>query len=352
MTENQKRALYDYQTKFNETKQNKISKIVKEKLGAIEDTTTSTPLQKVRLIDATAPCISKTVILSIWNANESYALRENTFLDIRYVMAKGVRGKEMQISAGRSTQLRENTNTNAITLSAHKALERKLTLIAEIDGNQFKPAFDEFDTVGYIFKIDDPVPNQYQSVFIVDAKANIFCIEFPDSIHDFSYDDIVKVNRFIVINNLSWMSQYCLNSKRIPHAFVTELTTFSENPRSIEKVNALQMLKDEFHCLKLNAYLKMCRQKIDDGQANKENSGMNYSMGVSTFNLSKTVDTSINQSKPNDASMNQSMTNQTTPGPLTSAQSDRSSPAFWRSYLSNTQTPNVTRKPFKDPRKQ
>lgn len=332
-------------------------------MDKFENKDTSTALQKLRLIDASTPSASKTVILSIWNANDSYStLRENTFLDIKYVTANGMRAKDVQIVAGNSTQMREIHSLKP--LPAHDAFARKLTSIAEIDPAQFKPAFNEFDTLGFVLKVEDPIPKQYQSVFIVDAKANIFCIRFWDCIQQYAYEDIVQVNKFLVITQLEWRAQNRLNRNYIPQAYANELTTFSESPKSVERASALQILKDEFDCLNLSEYLEICRQKIDDVQANKENSSMNQSSRASESNLSKTIDTSLNQSKPNEASLNQSMLIRTTPGPSTSAQPKgaqeridklrhyASPPAFRSSYLASTRTPDIIRKPFKDPRKQ
>lgn len=370
LTSTQKRILDDFQTKFNDTKQSKIEKIFKEKMDACENKATSTPLQKLRLIDASTPCASKTVILSIWNADDSYStLRENKFLDIKYVTANGMRGKDVQIVAGNSTQIREIHSLKP--LPAHDAFARKLTLIAEIEPAQFKPAFNEFDTIGFVLKVEDPIPKQYQSVFIVDANANIFCIRFWDCIQHYAYEDIVQVNKFLVITQLEWRANNRLNRNNIPQAYANELTTFSESPKSVERASALQTLKDEFDCLNLSEYLELCRQKIDDGQANKENSSMNQSSRASESNLSKTIDTSLNQSKPNETSLNQSKSNlnqsmliRTTPGPSTSAQPKgakeridklrhyASPPKFKSSYLASTRTPDIARKPFKDPRKQ
>lgn len=347
MTATQKRLLNDYQMKFTDTKQNKIAAIVREKLDAIENATTSMPLQKVRLIDANAPCASKTVIMSIWKPNESYtALRENTFLDMRYVTANGMRGKDVQIFAGNLTQLRE---IQSAASTAHEAFVRRLIPLASIDPQQFKPPFNEFDTIGFVLKVEDPLPNQFQSVFIVDAERNIFCIKFWGSIQNYAYDDIVQVNKFVMINQLDWRPNNRLNRHCIPQAFVTETTTFSESPKSHERSAALNGLRAQFDRFDLSEYAEICCQKIEDAQANKENSSMNHSSRESTW------------SKPVDSSLNQSMLNRTTPGLSTGGQIlgikekiDRlrnvgSPPAFRSSYLNSTRTPEVARKPFKNP---
>lgn len=346
LTETQRRLLNNYQTKYTETKESEIAALVKEKMGAIENPSTSTPLQKVRLIDASSPVGAKTAILSIWNDSYS-SLRENTFLDLQNVTANGMRGRDIQLTAGSRSQLREIQST---PLDEHGQFARKLTPLAEIDMQLFKPLFNEFDTLGFVFQIDEPFPNHSQSVFIVDAMKNILCIKFWGSINHYAYDDIVRVNKFLVINHLDWRSQNRIYRDGIAQAFVTEITTFSENPKSDERATALRNLRTEFESLNQDEYVEFCCQKLQDAQANKENSSVNIS--------SKASDSSL--SKPFDASLNQSMLSRPSPGPSNVGKPigvveriDRlknyGSPGVFRSsYLNNTRTPDSIRKPFKN----
>lgn len=307
-------------------------------MSDIENPKKATPLQKVRLIDTIAPNVTKTAILAIWRANESHAtLRENTFLDIRCVNANGMRGKDMQLSAGNFTVLREIQSKPS---TIHAPYIRKLTPLMDIDPQQFKPHFNEFDTLGYVLEVEDSMPNAYQSVFIVDAWKNLLCIKFWGSIQQYAYDDIVQARKFLVISNLDWRPQNRVNHNGIPHAFVMEITTFSEIPRSTERAAALDRLRDEFDQLNLTEYEKICCEKMrSNGQANKENSKL------------------IITPQPLDSSMNQSTASTSSAGNrsvlgvqqrIARLRNVGTPPAFRGSYLgSKLQTSH--RKPFKPP---
>lgn len=337
----QVKLLEDYQTKLNEEKQNKISAIVLKKLDAMGGQTKSIPLQKVRLIDATAPCASKTAILSIWNAGEAYAtLRENTFLDIQNVTANGLRAKDVQLTANNYTVIREVRLTPT---ASHATFARRLTPLAEIDPQRFQPHFNEFDTIGFVLKVDEVVPNfPFQSVFIVDAFKNILCIKFWSSIQQYAYDDIVQVNKFLVISQLEWRSQNRFNRNGVAQAFVTELTTFSESPKSEERRLALWDFKQKIDQMDLNEFIESCSEKLGDGvQANKENTSANIS---SNSSLNQTI---VNRTGTiaSPAIQSPSMLIQK----VERLRQCGTPPAFRSSYLNRSHTPNGSRKPFKTP---
>lgn len=337
----QRKLLEDYQTKFNDTKQQKIEEIVREKLADFE-VPKSSSLQKVRLIDATAPNVTKTAILSIWNIDDSSTpVRENRFLDIRYVQANGMRGKDMQLTVNNYTIIREVQGN-----VSHSDFMRKLTSLSDID-SQFKPHFNEFDTIGFVLKVEDVVPNSFQSVFIVDEHKNVLCIQFWGSIQEYAYEDIVNERKFIVIAHLDWRPQnrFCRNN--IPQAFVTATTTFSESPRLAERADALADLRNRFSQLDLCKYIEECKEKLDGNmqpnrEANKENSIVNES------------------TKQHDSSVNQSVACRMAPAAIASPhvgvqqRIDRlrnyaSPPAFRSTYLKSLKTPNRMRTHLRNP---
>lgn len=293
LTATQKKLFTDYQTKLYDEKQNKIAAIVREKLNASGHPAKSTALQKVRLIDATAPNAQKTAILSIWNANDAQiSLRENTLLDLRYVTANGMRGKDVQLMAGSRSVLRE---VRPFVSTMHGGFARTLTAIADIDAQQFKPHFNEFDTMGIVVKVDDAMPNHYQSVFVADARQNLLCLKFWGGIQQYAYEDIVKEQKIIVISQLDWRSHSRLNLNGIAQAFVTEITTFSENPKSTERIYALNCLREQFDCIDLATFVDECVEKLRrNNHSNKENSSSNQQ-------LNSTMNSSTKQSRQNGA---------------------------------------------------
>lgn len=338
----QKKLLEDYQIKLNDEKQNKIKTIVHEKLGALENPTTSTSLQKVRLIDATSPCATKTAILSVWNAGESYAsLRENTFVDLQNVTMNGIRGKDVQLTASSFTLIR---HVNSIPSPVHAKFARKLTPLADVESQHFQPHFNEFDTFGFVLKVEDVVPNYpFQSVFIVNAQKNILCIKFWGNIQQYAYDDIVQVNKILVISQLEWRPHNRFNRTGVVQAFVTELTTFSESPKAPERSLALSDLREKFEQMDSKEFIESCCGKLGEGtQANKENSTSN--------NIS--LNSSLNQTMISRGGAIASPVGPSPSGVLQKIDRLRnygSPPAFRNSYLHKTKTPNGSRKPFKTP---
>lgn len=344
LTSTQRKILNDYQTKYYDEKQARISAIVKEKLAAIESPKPSTAVQKVRLIDADSPNGTRTAILSIWNVSDSHpTLRENTFLDLRNITANGMRARDIQLTASSFSKLQELHSMSSIS---HETFIRRLTALADIDPQHFKPHFNEFDTLGFVLKIDEPIPQQFQCVFIVDASKNILCIKFWGSIQLFAYDDIVREKNFVVISHLEWRSFNRTNSNGISQAFVTETTTVLENPKSAERSTALKNLKEQFDRIDLDEYMADCLEKLGQNQqANKENSTSNISI------------------KPNESMSSPSMLSRTpasssaaTTRPVLGVEQKierlrhvGSPPAFRSSYLNNSNQTGLARKPFKHP---
>lgn len=344
LTATQKKLLTDYQTKLYADKQNKIDAIFREKLKASDGPAKSTALQKIRLIDASTPNADKTAILSIWNANDAHvSLRENTWLDLQYVTTS-MRGKDMLLMTTSMSILREIKSANASTV--HCASKRKLTAIADIDAYQFKPHFNEFDTLGVVVKVDEIMSEHTQSVFLADAQQNLLCMKFWAGIQHYAYDDVVRVGHMIVVCQLAWRTYSRFNLNGIPQAFVTELTTFSANPKSTDRLYSLNCMREQFGCIDLSEFIDECDTKLgQNNHSNKENSMADNSTN-STFN-----------------STNQSMHNRTnpiiSPAPPTNRTNSKrierllqygSPPPLSKSYLKTHKNDRkMVNKPFKNP---
>lgn len=260
MTVTQKRLLDEYQTKISEQRRDKIDRIVKEKFAQEHTQKKASTMQKIRLIDASAPTITKTAILSIWNADDKYSsLRENTFIETKFITAKGMHGKDIQISTGKYSSIREIKQKPT---SMHDQYKRRVTSLSDINLQQFKPQFNEFDTVGYCFEIENHTQGQFQSAFISDAHSNILCIKFWDGIKQYAYDNIVSVGNFLIFNNLDWRQSHNLNPNGFPQAFATEFTLCSVCPKSNEQKNALSQLQNEFKEIDMDQHRDECSERI------------------------------------------------------------------------------------------
>lgn len=263
LTAAQKKLLTDYQTKLYENKQNKIAAIVEKKLNVSAQPPKSTALQKVRLIDATAPNAQKTAILSIWNANAQISLRENTLFDLRFVTANGMRGKDVLLTASNRSIFRE---VKPFASTVYGAFTRSLTAIADIDSPKFKPHCNEFDTMGVVVKVDCVASDHYQSVFVADAQQNLLCVKFWGGLQQYAYEDVVKEQKIIVMSQLEWRSYKRLNLNGVVQAFATQITTFSENSKSSERLYALNCLRKQFDDIDLTAFTGKCVKKLQQNK--------------------------------------------------------------------------------------
>ncbi|XP_031629337.1 uncharacterized protein LOC116344750 [Contarinia nasturtii] len=343
LSSTQHKLLEDYQTKRNDEMQNKISAIVREKLDSIKNATKSTPLQKIRLIDPVSPCATKTVILSIWNADESHpTMRENTIIDVRYVTANGMRMKDVQLTTSGFTKIQQVQMSPSST--SHEPFKRKLFSLAEVNSQQFEPYFNEVDTFGVVVKIEAVAPNYpFQLVYIADANKNMLCLKFWTNIQHHACDDIVQVNRCLMISQLEWRpieNAHRRTRNGIPHAFVTELTTFLVSPKVAERSLKLANLREEIDKIDPNQYVEECCEKLKEyDQGNKENSISNIS--------SKTLDTSLNRTTIAESPVGRNSS--VLLEKINRLQSYGTPPPIRKSYICAKPTPESLRKPFKTP---
>lgn len=295
----QKQLLQDHQTLINDKKAARIHKLASEKLKNWSTATKTTPMLKLRLIDAQNPTISKMATLNIWNATEDMIdIHENTFIEIQKAMAKGMCGRDILITAYGTSSIRELSNCPA---QQHMNLRRKLTNLHEIDARTFKPLFNEFDTIGYVLEMTEATTGQFQSIFFIDAHKNFLCIKFWHSVKEYGYDDIVQMGRFLCINNLDWRPQHTTNRNNFPQAFAKDYTMFTENPKDKDKVNALERLRQKFQTLNLDNYITECRSELDKDFLNISNvSNMAHTTPLrpSNLNLNNLTRTPIDCSSP------------------------------------------------------
>lgn len=265
----QRQLLQNHQALMNDKKSARIHQLASEKLKNWSTVAKTTPMLKVRLIDAKNPTISKMVILNIWNATEDMIdIRENTFIEIQKVLAKGMCGRDILITTYGTSSIRELSD---YPTEKHMNLRRKLTNLYEIDARTFKPLFNEFDTVGYVLEMSEANPGQFQSIFFIDAHKNFLCIKFWHSVKEYGYDDVVQMGRFLCINHLDWRPQHTTNRNNFTQAFANEFTMFTENPKDKEKSNALERLRQEFRTLDLDNYISECRSELDKDAPNISN---------------------------------------------------------------------------------
>lgn len=296
----QQKMVSDYYERIYCEKMDEISRRVQEKIAnAEEDKPTSTPLLKMRVTDARKPT-TKTAVISIWGANNSHqGIMENRFYDIHKVSASGRQNQDMQITAGRSTTFSEIPSALSQTQELHMEMQRKVVDISEITSADFKPYFHEFDTVGYVLMIDNNNnERKFQSVFLVNANKKILCIKFWIGISEFAYDDIIKVGRFLATKNLDWRRANAFDRKGNAQCFVTNLTTFTANPKERLLSEHLHRLREEFKQIEnLELYVHECSELIEQTKMMNKSIVITPLRSFNTCNVSTPSPTSSVQKK-------------------------------------------------------
>lgn len=262
LSSTQKQMARDFYEKLYERKMDEISRRVTEKLHTLSNQPKITSLLKFRVIDARHPT-AKTAIISIWNPSEFHEsnIREGKFIEISNASASGLQRSDVQISAGRNTIFKEVFST---VQDQHRQMERKLTLISEIDPKMFSPYFNEFDTVGYVVAIEECNEKKFQPVYIADAAKNLMCINFWLGIKEYAYDDVVICGRFLAISQLQWRSwDNAQNRSGFLLAFASEFTVFTENPRATHLKSGLEQLQHDIESISdLNVFRDGCKEVI------------------------------------------------------------------------------------------
>lgn len=301
----QRTMVSGYREKIQQEKNNEISLRVKEKFDKRAQNSKATPLHKIRIVDCEQPATSRSAILSIWNADEcNFDLRENSFIEISNVSANGLRGKDLLLTANRRTKIR-NIDTQTMT-DAHITIRRKCYQLVDINSDSFKPSFNEFDVVAYVLHIEPIVDSNFQIVHFVDSHGNILHVKFWQGLKRYAFDDVIEDRKILAIGNLEWRPLNGKSQTGWPQAFVTDLTTFSANPKSQAMLERLRQLTDCFgEMVNEAAYVEECLSLInarnDFGKTSTNSTTVlsvsNSSLTNRTLNTSKMENASKSRSK-------------------------------------------------------
>lgn len=294
-----------YREKIQQEKNNEISLRVKEKFDKRAQNSKATPLLKIRIVDCDRPATSRSAILSIWNADEcNFDLRENSFVEMSSVSANGLRGKDLLLTANRRTKIR-NIETQTMT-DAHITIRRKCYQLVDINGDSFKPSFNEFDVVAYVLHIEPVADSNFQIVSFVDSRANILHVKFWQGLKRYAFDDVIEEGKLLAIGNLEWRPLDGKSQHGWPQAFVTDLTTFSANPKSHAMTERLRQLTECFGRMPNKAaYVEECLSLVharrDVGNVSTDSTTVlsisNSSLTNRTLNTSKMEKASKSRAK-------------------------------------------------------
>lgn len=210
------------------------------------------------------------------------------------VSANGLRGKDLLLTANRRTKIR-NIETQTMT-DAHITIRRKCYQLVDINGDSFKPSFNEFDVVAYVLHIEPVADSNFQIVSFVDSRANILHVKFWQGLKRYAFDDVIEEGKLLAIGNLEWRPLDGKSQHGWPQAFVTDLTTFSANPKSQAMTERLRQLTECFGRMPNKAaYVEECLSLVharrDVGNVSTDSTTVlsisNSSLTNRTLNTSK-----------------------------------------------------------------
>lgn len=294
-----------YGERVNQEKNNEIRLRVKEKYDQKAKNSSATPLLKIRIVDCEQPTTSRSAVLSVWGADESYFdLRENSFIEITGASASGLRGKDLLLQANGRTKIR-SVDQPSIT-NAHNTVRRKCHHLADINADSFTPHFNEFDVVACVLHIEPLANSRFQTINFVDSQQNILLVKFWNGMEQFGFDDVIRVGEILAIGNLDWRPANRKSKSGWPQAFASDMTTFSASPKSHVMVERLRQLDASFRGMAdKDAYLEECmaimRERCDSGNSSRSSTTLlsvtNLSPMNQTLNTSKSADTSRSRAK-------------------------------------------------------
>lgn len=265
LTNSQKRMITSYREKCNQEKNAEIDLRVKKKMSETDGSSPAKNLLKIRVVDADHPTNSRAAIISIYNVDESHHdLSENTFIDVTHVSANGMRARDLLITANNRSKIRKihsKPMTNAL-----KPIARNCFGLADVNGDAFKPKFNEFDVVAYVLHIENAMAEtRFQTVHFVDERQHILHVKFWNGLKHYAVDDIIEEGKILVIANLEWRSQHAKSTSGWAQAYASDLTTFSANPKSKILSQRLREFSESFNRIaNVNDYVDMVMSLIHE----------------------------------------------------------------------------------------
>ncbi|XP_021933107.1 uncharacterized protein LOC110836322 isoform X2 [Zootermopsis nevadensis] len=259
LTEEQKYAVADYQRSKHENMQQELEARVRERLKDTAVVSRNvTPLFKVRCVDPGTPKSTQSAMLSVWRPSEDVMqlLKEGITVTLFSISAVGVRSGALQLSAGRKTAYKPSSRHSC------DYRKRRVTSLSEAACTDFCPPFGEIDVVGMVTYIGAAVQGNsgFQTVYLADTDFNVLGLSFWGGVKQFGWEEVLKPRALVAASNLQW--RHGASVRWVLCAYISELSSFSVNPRQPHLQQALTSLRQEIGQQDFDVFFSACEDKV------------------------------------------------------------------------------------------
>ncbi|XP_019864859.1 uncharacterized protein LOC109594117 isoform X2 [Aethina tumida] len=212
-------------------------------------------LWKVRIVDVNN--LDESSILNVWNPSSDFmqTLAENTFITLCNVNP----GRNNELSVSSKTQCR--TNMIEKSLSDFAGLTRTFVPIEALFNPNFKPIFNEFDTVGIL--VETNFEDLRQKFWLADCFDRIMEVQIREPKHLLILLDNLNVGQIMSVCNIRF--------KQIDGEFVDVEGDYNTITVKYSRFKHIQEASSNFKKdipTNLNQYIMRCKQKISERSPN------------------------------------------------------------------------------------
>lgn len=178
------------------------------------------------------------------------------------------RYSEIHLSAGRQSIFSNSKYKEDERMKpSSQSLRRKCYHIKELAQNPTMATdYNEIDTLGLIFQIDEESNQPFQNIYITDSEKHMICVNFWGGLKKFGFQNVLEVGQVIYCMNLQKRAGN--TRKSIPHFRVTEFTYFTKTPKNSAVRSLISELEKEISCLDKTKYIEECKM-LKNNYSNK-----------------------------------------------------------------------------------
>ncbi|KAL0858900.1 hypothetical protein ABMA27_011331 [Loxostege sticticalis] len=266
ITESQTKCLVDksnrQREKLLQNIEERVRKKIEEKgLNVGRNVVTLLKIRVAGVEDKDSGVVVTKGFMSIWKPNDMLTeiIKEDSWIEVMNVVPTAIRYSEIHLSAGRQTVFNQSKFKESNKVKPYlKAMVRKCYPVGELSQNPTMTTdYNEIDTVGFIFQIDDESSKQpFQNMYLSDGERNIICVNFWGGLKKFGFQNVLDTGQIVSCTNLQKRAGN--TRKSIPQFRVTEFTFFTKTPKNLVARNMIVEIEKKISSLDKRKYCEEC----------------------------------------------------------------------------------------------